>query len=147
MTLLANKQLKEGFAQLYSRYPFEAFITLTYRLTPSQTNMEKHLKKYIQILSGQTGLRLGAIAVIVPEQHRPHLHILVLGANGRGETLCDIPLSIMECLWRYGTAKAEYVYDLDGAANYMAGNHSSTSRLWTYGHRLLCSTKLHTEAA
>jgi hypothetical protein len=149
MTTLTADTVHSGHVELIQQYPFESFITLTYRKPPSSPDaMKQQLKDYVRRLSVKTGLRLGIVGAIIIHK-RNHIHLLVLGRNRRGETMNDILPACIESLWPHGNVVVASVHDIAGIANYISGAKNLGTQgafVETYGHKLLNRTRMLSRA-
>ena len=113
-------RLKGHWIDYLVQFPFEWWVTLTFRDLVKSEYAKFKLKSWTRKLIKEERLQIAYIAVI-NKVNRIHLHLLVLGRNKHGKTLLDVSIEKWQKEWK-AQAKIQSIYDVVGISSYFERN-------------------------
>jgi hypothetical protein len=109
------------YGYFINRWPWEWFLTLTFREPVSLNTARRQLLNWNRDLCTSEGIQTAFIAVWNNTNFTPHWHALLFGKNKNGRTLLDVLEKRWERKWP-GIARIELVRGNQAASQYLAGN-------------------------
>jgi hypothetical protein len=136
---LFREKMTGHWAQYLSQFPFEWWLTLTFKEPVRSECAKGQLKSWTRKLIKQERIQLAYFGVI-NEVNRIHLHLLALGRNRQGKTLLDVSVAKWERALK-SQAKVSPIYDITGVAEYFERNtilrNQTLSEIILYNIKLL----------
>jgi len=133
------------YGNFINRWPWEWFLTLTFREPVSLDTARRQLLNWNRDLCTSEGIQTAFIAVWNNMNFTPHWHALIFGKNKNGRTLLDVLEKRWERKWP-GIARIELVRGNQAASHYVAGNitlwNSDLYDLLVYNRKLLDKYRL-----
>ncbi len=114
------KRFKGRWTNYLIQFPFEWWITLTFRDLVKSEYAKIKLKAWTRKLIKEEKLQIAYVAVI-NEVNRIHLHLLALGKNRHGKTLNDVSIERWQKEWA-GQSRIQIIYDVVGISRYFEHN-------------------------
>jgi hypothetical protein len=132
-------EIKDEWALYFTKWPWEWWVTLTFKDTVDQELARKRLLDWTRQICVREKLQLAYMAVY-NQRNRGHLHLLMLGRNRYGRTLRDI--SIEECNEDWDdNSLIKPIYNIYGLGSYLSKNlvlrNSDLSDIVLYNKKLL----------
>ena len=109
------------YGYFINSWPWEWFLTLTFREPVSLDTARRQLLNWNRDLCTSEGIQTAFIAVWNNTNFTPHWHVLIFGKNKNGRTLLDVLEKRWERKWP-GIARIEVVRGNQAASHYLAGN-------------------------
>lgn len=117
----------------------KALRTLSHELLADPSRIA--YREFVRKVATATGLRIGAVSVVVWDTPhiRNHIHLLMTGhASNSSKALTDYPARLLEDCWAHGLARVTPVTDNNRAVRYLAKNQNEGGTGYNFhGQRLL----------
>jgi hypothetical protein len=128
------------YGNFINSWPWEWFLTLTFREPVSFNTARRQLLNWNRDLSTGEGIQTAFIAVLNDTNFTPHWHLVMFGKNKHGKTLLEVARERWERRWP-GIARIEVVRGNQAVSHYVAGNitlwNSDLYDLLVYNNKLL----------
>lgn len=138
------ERFKGNWASYLSQFPFEWWVSLTFKELIKSEFAKKKLETWSRKLIKEERLQIAYFCVI-NEVNRIHLHLLVLGRNRYGKTLLDVSVERWQQAWK-AEAKISPIYDITGISKYFERNailkDDNLSEVLLYNLKLLKKVKI-----
>jgi hypothetical protein len=148
---------KEVLIGFIADHPFQWWASLTFEGPVTQELARKRLLEWTRTICRSEGMQLAAIAVVVEEERRCHLHALILGRNRGGKTLHRVSIERWAKQWWKvncnksifwnDAARIDPVYEERGVSDYLIKrnlirNYSALTTVFFYNERLLRKSRI-----